>query len=419
MRCFHTVGALRCLIPLSLVLTAVQPVAGQEKCCTCVEIQGVLLARQGDKAWQVVKPKENAPAGTLLVSLFSAELQSANGAVGVTLLGDVGQFGPYPVMEAAVRLNDAGNTDLDLTLERGIVILTNKKASGAAKAVLHIRGEAIEVELREPGARLGVEIYGRHAPGLAQAKKDEPATFLFFLTTKGHVVLSTKAHTFGLREPPGPALLKWDSVGRQPEVEHLDKLPETIVRNEKEKAQFAQLCACAHHVSSDVAGSLRKMAQSDNASERLVAITGLGAIDALGGVLAALGDEKHADARAHAIVVLRHWLGREPGQIKKLIEAAKEKKVAAANARTLLQLLLGFDAHAQHEPQTYELLIDLLGHSQLPFRELAHWHLVRLAPAGRNIAYDAAAPAARRQQAIDSWRGLIPPGQLPPEPKKG
>ena len=54
----------------------------------------------------------------------------------------------------------------------------------------------------------------------------------------------------------------------------------------------------------------------------------------------------------------------------------------------------------------------------LPVRELAHWHLDRLAPAGQKIAYDAAADEAARHKAAEQWRALIPPGQLPPPPKK-
>ena len=59
-------------------------------------------------------------------------------------------------------------------------------------------------------------------------------------------------------------------------------------------------------------------------------------------------------------------------------------------------------------------MIALLKHSKLPVRELARWHLVRLAPAGKKIDFDAAAPEADRQKAYEQWRALIPEGQLPP-----
>jgi len=87
-------------------------------------------------------------------------------------------------------------------------------------------------------------------------------------------------------------------------------------------------------------------------------------------------------------------------------------------ARTIVQLLKGFDGNDRKEPLVYELLIEALEHGPLPIRELAHWHLDRLAPAGQKIAYDAAADEAARHKAAEQWRALIPPGQLPPPPKK-
>jgi hypothetical protein len=47
-------------------------------------------------------------------------------------------------------------------------------------------------------------------------------------------------------------------------------------------------------------------------------------------------------------------------------------------------------------------------------RELAWWHLYRLAPAGRSIRYDPAGPDAERDKAQAEWKKLIPSGQLPP-----
>ena len=49
---------------------------------------------------------------------------------------------------------------------------------------------------------------------------------------------------------------------------------------------------------------------------------------------------------------------------------------------------------------------------------LAHWHLTRLAHAGRGIAYDPAADAAQRAAAIREWRVVIPEGGLP-RPARG
>ena len=68
----------------------------------------------------------------------------------------------------------------------------------------------------------------------------------------------------------------------------------------------------------------------------------------------------------------------------------------------------------QRQPETYEVLIQCLRHSKLAVRELARWHLARLAPEGKDIHYDAGAPAEERARAYEQWQALIPAGQLPP-----
>jgi hypothetical protein len=69
-------------------------------------------------------------------------------------------------------------------------------------------------------------------------------------------------------------------------------------------------------------------------------------------------------------------------------------------------------------PETYETLIAYLRHDKQPVRELAKWHLDRLAPAGRSIPFDAAAPPEEREKAYKEWKKLIPDGKLPPPPPK-
>jgi hypothetical protein len=132
-----------------------------------------------------------------------------------------------------------------------------------------------------------------------------------------------------------------------------------------------------------------------------------------------LEQTKHADVRQQAVLTLRNWMGRHPGQITALQDhLTKTRDYTPVQARTIIQLLKGFDDDDRKEPLIYQLLIDALEFARLPIRELAHWNLERLAPAGQSIAYDAAATDAIRRQALLQWRQLIPDGQLPPPPKK-
>ena len=69
-----------------------------------------------------------------------------------------------------------------------------------------------------------------------------------------------------------------------------------------------------------------------------------------------------------------------------------------------------FDREA---PETFETLIAYLKHRKQGVRELAHWHLVRLAPIGRKIPFDAGGTAEDREKAAAAWRELVPAGTLP------
>src|SRR5262245_45632341 len=192
----------------------------------CEKVQGILLTRTKDQPWRAVRPEDAVDNGALLIALFEAQLRSKNEAVEVSLMGDVGTHKGLPVLETAVRVRHDPKVDMDLTLERGIVVLTNIKKKGAAKVRVRLRDDGIDVTLAKPGTSLGIEMFGRHAPGLARIKADDPTTFLFFLTLKGEAVLHHGDKSVALKAPPGPALLRWDSIFREPTVDYLEKLPE-------------------------------------------------------------------------------------------------------------------------------------------------------------------------------------------------
>jgi hypothetical protein len=212
----------------------------------------------------------------------------------------------------------------------------------------------------------------------------------------------------------------WDSLVRMPDVHRLEKLPDNAQpATEKEKRELAELAEVAAPLAKGDFASLKKALRSPKALERQAALTCAGAIENLPLLVETLSASPDADARDHAVLVVRNWLGRRPGQTVKLAEfQEKTKGLTPAQARSGMQLLLGFEPEKHRDPDLYSTLIVYLNHSRPPVRHLAHWHLVRLAPAGRDIPYDALAPEAEREKAQARWRELIPEGKLPPPPKK-
>jgi len=133
---------------------------------------------------------------------------------------------------------------------------------------------------------------------------------------------------------------------------------------------------------------------------------------------AALRDSRHADFWDNAVLALRHWIGRGPGQDQKLYKRLVDgKKVTPVEAETILSLLHSFSEDDLARRETYELLIGYLDHTQLGIRGLASWHLERLYPEGKGFSYDPVQSKEQRQKAIQKWKAVLKNGDLPPKTK--
>jgi hypothetical protein len=386
---------------------------------TCTKSSGVLLAPSGT-TWKAIPAGTAVPTDTPLVSLFDSTLVSAKGSVTARLLADPAQRRPLPILESAVIVNADKEHDLSLTLLRGLIVLNNTRQQGPATVRFTSRGEPLDVTLKEPGAKLALELYSRHVPGAPHEdpKEDVPVLHLFCFQIKGESFLQHKDKSVTLHEPPGPAVLVWDSITREPEIQRLEQMPQEIAMMKVEDVKLLeQACAWARKLATEPPEkAFKEGLASESSCERKAAVTAMGAMDDVRGLFNVLATSPHADAREHAILALRCWLGREPGQTAKLLAGFQNAGLTKTQSENVLHLLYGFTAEERRQPGTYDLLIETLQSKRPAMRELAHWHLVRLVPAGKSIAYDAQASEAQRQRSYEEWRKLIPPGKLPPAP---
>jgi len=83
------------------------------------------------------------------------------------------------------------------------------------------------------------------------------------------------------------------------------------------------------------------------------------------------------------------------------------------HADIVLQLLHSFDDTDLSRPELYEALIAYLKHDKVAVRGLAWWHLTRLVPAGKKIAYNPSAKPEELNAAYEEWKKLVPSGKLP------
>jgi hypothetical protein len=404
---------------------------------TVVEAAGLLTSEGSGEPFQrlVVGDKVFSRDLVMVLPGLKATLAPPGKAVALTLLGNLPALSDSPVLESAVILHDTRAYDLDFSLLRGRLQLTNTKKKGPARVWLR-RGEHIGVELTlpDPGDSIALEIYGRWPPGVPfDRKKPDQAPTLFWevVVLKGSLDIKAGKQSFAMSAPPGPACFRGDSLsgpaasGPQRRTEVPAWADPKIALSENGKKMTAIVEAYRDKLKSrdaqEAGAELLAAAAKDpdparGQAVRLLYVYAQAAMDNVPLVLEALTNDQHDDIRRVAVVALRHWIGAAPGRDERLYELLLDSRYSKAEAETIMQLL--HSPFAPEQPETYETLIAYLKHGKLAVRELAAWHLYRLAPAGREIKYDAAAPAAAREEAAAAWKKLIPSGELPPKPKK-
>jgi hypothetical protein len=393
-----------------------------------VSAKGMILRRESpDKPWQIVDEGEVLNTGDLLLGLHGATLESKNGAVRLVFRPDLSNTTPFPIVETVIILEEAKDADLAFKLDRGRVDFSNLKKKSDAHVRVHIGKSVADLLLDEEEAAASLEIFGRWSPGVRFSKNPKPgegpALAGLFVVLKGEVEVKCDDKQWAMKEPPGPAFIEWDNAsGSPPTPEILQKLPDWAKNDDtsevasKRKALLEEMRQSI--LKKGIGPTIDEMVESDNPAKRRLAVYAMGATDDLARLGAALAAAKHPDVWENGVLALRHWIGRGPGQDMKLYQAMlKEAKFTDKQASTVLQLLHSFGEDDMAQPETYEILVMYLNHEKLAIRGLAHWHLVRLVPEGKKIAYSPLDPKEKREKAVEEWKKLLPEGKLPPKPK--
>jgi hypothetical protein len=247
------------------------------------------------------------------------------------------------------------------------------------------------------------------------------------LALQGDSLIKGPLHEYRLVPPPGPALIHGSNrEGEEPEPPQvLQKLPswafpEKIQTKDGKKILGLLKKFRQEMLRQSLDATIEAFLKAKDPDQQAIALIVLGATDDLGRLADILRNSKDPEVWDFGIMIIRHWLGRGPGQDLELYKGMlAEKKLKPARAATIMHLLHSFSDKDLSHPETYETLIAYLDHEELAIRGLAHWHLYRLVPAGRKIGYNPLAPKEERERAITEWRKLIPTGKLPPLPPSG
>src|SRR5262249_28398972 len=112
----------------------------------------VLLERASDKQpWQRVAVQQRIYPSHELMSLpgYRSELLTDSG-IQLSLWGNMPEFWHTPEMESVAVLHAHPESDLDITLDRGRILLTNHKVHGQATVRLRFREQRWDIILLEP-----------------------------------------------------------------------------------------------------------------------------------------------------------------------------------------------------------------------------------------------------------------------------
>jgi uncharacterized protein (TIGR03000 family) len=418
--------------PLDLPVSA-EPRVPAAKCLT---FPGLGFSKGLRQPFHRVDKDDTLYTRDLLVVIpgLKVTLEPLGGGLTLTLWGNLPGLSDSPVLESSVILHDTKAYDLDFTLVRGRVVLTNEKKKGPVKVWLRMK-RGVELELPEPGDSVALELYGRWPAGVPFSLKRrpgvEPVQLWEVNCLKGRLQIKAGDTEWGMAAPPGRAFFHGDSIdGPNPSgPEARAKLPEwadpSVPPSPTAKAVQAVVKAYTGSLKDkDDPEAARALALELAAKDknkvrasmvRQLVVYSLAAQDEVGQVAEMLNTSPSEDIRKAAVQALRAWIGGAPGRDERLWEVLQDQVGFNKNeAEAVLQLL--HSPFAKDQPETYETLIAYLRHRRQAVRELAAWHLYRLAPAGRKIPFDAGGSSAAREKAIEAWRKLIPSGELPKEP---
>lgn len=389
----------------------------------------------GGKAFQTVPDKADLFSGDLHVSLPGGSLTSKNGAVTVKALADFDSKSPLPILETAFSLAPSADKDidLDLVLDRGRLDITNVKPAGSATVRVRFWDQDWKIVLESPKTRITVELSGRWAAGTRfqpanpkddPAKLPAPVVSSLLLVLSGSATVDTGGESVAMRAPPGPAQLRWNSLlAAKPQPQKLDKLPEWAdpAATLSEDGRKVVLASERFRKSraDDPAVAFDSFLTSTDPVNQRVALVNIGGLDELERLEKTIGTTKSVEAWDFGVTVLRHWIGRSRGNDQRLYQLLTTRGgYTEGQARIVLQLLLGFTPDDLALPESYAVLIDYLGNPKPIIRNLATWHLVRLVPEGKPLAFKPNATDAEAKQYQSEWQKLIPRGKLPPMAKK-
>ena len=320
-----------------------------------------------------------------------------------------------PLLESMVTINEQPGIDLDMVLERGRVLITNKKKSGSAYVRVRFGPEIWDLTLHEPNAEVALELVASPVPYAGARAKEVPDVDVALLVLKGEVSLRGKLEEF-LIQPN--SIVTWDNdTGVTSRPSPLAKLPDWYIGKDSASMptsrEITQALENLGRISTtkmmDV--SLSECFHSTDPATRQLAVRSQAAMGDISAMFGAMADDKHPEVRLAGVQGLRHLIAVRPDCTTEIERVAKERNWTDKQIATIRRLVQGFEPKQWADPLVRSTVVDYLLHDKLAIRQLAYGLLLRTYPEGQKIGYDAGADLRKREHACEEWKALVQPPQ--------
>ncbi len=406
-----------------------------------LKLPDVLLQKGSKAGWERFAGKTlDVTSGRPLLTLpgMKSEIELKKN-VHLTLWGTAPEIWPpnQLIYESMVELYAHDVLDLDMALKRGRIILANARST-ARPVTVRVRFENptqqkqayFDITLKDNTTAVAIErmcAFPQNEPFFedpAHPNRQGPNADMLCFFLGGSAFIRTADVGFSVDATTQPQWVTWNSSkgidSPRPFVLPDWILPTPKFSDPKERQTALQAAAnLARNVQAkklDVA--LQEALGADDLAARRLALRCYTAQDDFSKPLEMLDQENIRDGmRRYAIYSLRYWMAQERDNEYQLYDAlrAQSNKIVA---KKIMELLHGISTTDAGMPATWQRLIDDLDNEVVALRELSAWNLEVLVPAGRKYNYSASANQGARRFAQSQWRQLIPPGALPPAPKK-
>lgn len=351
----------------------------------------VLVQQQEETGWRRVDfKKPQVVTGRTLVSLpgYRSVVELSRG-VRLMLWGNLPELWPMPpLMESMVTLHAHKELDQDLTLHRGRIVLTNMRDK-PLRVRLRFNNptqldqlEYADLTLESKGSEVLVDRWSAFAgyePFFKDPKNVDrvgPAAAMGFIVMAGKVVVKLNDETLPMTEPPGPAMLFWESRKGAPHRGALPKIPEWIspspplppgIDGKRRNAMLRARDELNGTLSTkDVEVGLTEAITSLDEGLRIFGVRCRGALNDYAGLVDLL-ISKNREVRISAMETLEYWLAQ--GRDHDYLLFPELKNRFPREAEKMMELLHGLNQR--------ELLMDYLQNPSAIIREMAALRLAQ------------------------------------------